>query len=157
MPAQAVRDWVPFLKPGTGRLIIDVPTGDHTLMYLINHQLRKALGMSMVYDFEWDKDIHTLEKIFEDAGLEVEKSFRTRSYLPEKWYTADQAGEVFEEKIAKTEVWKDAAAKLESQGEEDGMDKIRQIWYKIWKENLNEEGKLWDGHALYVTIGRRRD
>jgi ubiquinone/menaquinone biosynthesis C-methylase UbiE len=156
-PAQAIRDWVPLLKPGTGRMIIDVPTEDRTLMYLLNFPLRRAMGKSMIYDFDWNKDIHTLQMIFDDAGLEVEKSFRTRSYIPEKWYSTDQALDVFEEKTGKSGLWKGMVEKWESEGVDGGMERIRQVWSDIWKENLNEDGKVWDGHALYVTIGRRRD
>lgn len=155
--AQVIKSWVPYLKPGSGRVIVDVPTGDRTLMYLLNYPLQSAMGESMVYDFEWVKDIHTMEKIFIDAGLEVEKSFRTRSYLPEKWYSADQALEVLEEKIEKSGLWKTMVENWKKKEREGGIDKVKEIWTGIWKENLNEEGKLWDGHCLYVTIGRRRE
>lgn len=156
-PAEAVKGWVVLLKPGTGRLIIDVPTEDRTLQYLLNYPLRHAMGKSMIYDLEWIKDIHTLEKVFQDAGLKVEKSFRTRSYVPEKWYEADQAMEVLEEKTGNSGLWKTMIENWEREGVEGGREKIKQAWSQIWKENINENGKVWDGHPLYVTIGRRRD
>ena len=76
-----MREWV---KPGTGTLIINVPSEDHTVQYLRNNPFRCALDKSPVYETELVKDIHTLETVFEDAGLEVPKSFRTRGYLPGK-------------------------------------------------------------------------
>ncbi len=155
-PQQAVKNWVFLLRPGTGKLIIDVPTEDRTLMYLLNYPLRRAMRKPLVFNAEWIKDIHTLEGIFEDAGLEVDKSFRTRSYLPEKWYNADQAEEVFEEKITESGLWKTVIEEWKSGGVEGGLEKIKQAWAEIWKENLNEEGKLWDGHCLYISVGMRR-
>jgi ubiquinone/menaquinone biosynthesis C-methylase UbiE len=156
-PAGAIKEWVALLKPGTGRLIIDVPTEDRTLQYLLNYPLRRALGKAMTYDFDWIKDVHTVEKMFEDAGLEVEKSFRTRSYTPETWYTAGQAAEVFEHKTRESGLWKGMIETWEAEGGEGGAEKIKEVWAQIWEENLNEEGMLWDGHALYVTVGRRRE
>ncbi|KIW87167.1 uncharacterized protein Z519_12278 [Cladophialophora bantiana CBS 173.52] len=156
-PAKAIKHWVTYLKPGTGRLIIDVPTEDRTLQYLLNYPLRRALGKSMVFDFDWIKDIHTLRKMFEDAGLEIEKSFRTKSYVPEKWYDAGQAMEALEEKTSRSGLWKSILERLEAEGGTETIEKARQAWQQIWKEHLNKDGKLWDGHALYVSIGRRRE
>ncbi|ETI23746.1 hypothetical protein G647_05552 [Cladophialophora carrionii CBS 160.54] len=156
-PAKALDDWVALLKPGTGRLILDVPTEDRTLQYLLNYPLRRALGKAMTYDFDWIKDIHTVEKMFEEANLEVVKSFRTRSYTPERWYDAGQAAEVFEQKTRESGLWKGVIEDWKSEDGPAGVDKIKELWAQIWKENLNEEGKLWDGHALYVTVGRRRE
>lgn len=154
---KAVKDWIPLLKPGTGKLIIDMPTEDHSLQYLLNYPLRQALGKTMAFNQNWVKDIDSLEKIFQDAGLEVEESFRTRSYIPEKWYTADQATEVFEEKTRGSGLWQTLIKEWTIDQGEGAIEKLKQVWSTIWKENLNSEGKLWDGHKLYVTIGRRRE
>lgn len=156
-PAKAVKGWISLLKPGTGKLIVDVPTEDHTLQYLLNHPLRRAMGKSLIYNLDWVKDIRALEKVFQGAGLEVEKSFRTRSYVPEKWYGADQAMEVLEEKTGNSGLWRTMIENWEREGVEGGKEKIKQVWAQIWKENINEDGKVWDGHPLYVTIGRRRE
>ena len=156
-PQRAINHWATLLQPNTGKLIIDIPTEDRTLMYLMNHPLRRALGKATTFDVEWIADIHSLEKRFTDAGLEVEKSFRTKSYLPEKWYDADQALEVLDYKVAQSGLWKEVMRQYESEAGEGGKERVGKVWEEIWKESLNEEGKLWDGHKLYVTIGRRRE
>lgn len=149
-PAAAVRHWAGYLKSGTGTIVIDVPTEDHTLQYLVGYPLRRALGKPFVYDLDWVKNIHTLEGIYRDAGLEVARSFRTRSYVPETWYEADQAMQVFEDTVAR-------GGQLGAWLREPGMlEKAREAWPGIWKENLDKDGRLWDGHCLYVSIGRRR-
>ncbi|KIX96694.1 uncharacterized protein Z520_07413 [Fonsecaea multimorphosa CBS 102226] len=156
-PAEVIKHWVTFLKPSTGRLIVDVPTEDRNLQYLLNYPLRRALGKPMVYNFDWIEGLHTLQTLFEDAGLEIEKSFRTRSYVPEKWYGADQAMDALDEKTSQSGLWKRIFDGLQSEGGTETIDKARQAWVRIWKDHLNEDGKLWDGHALYVSIGRRRE
>ncbi|OAL30283.1 hypothetical protein AYO20_08761 [Fonsecaea nubica] len=154
-PAKAIRHWVTLLKPGTGRLIVDVPTEDRNLQYLLNYPLRRALGKSMVYDFDWIQGIQTIQDLFKDAGLEIEKSFRTRSYIPEQWYGADQAMEALEGKTSRSGLWKSLFDGLESEGGTEAVEKARTAWARIWQDHLNKDGKLWDGHALYVSIGRR--
>ncbi|KIW27558.1 uncharacterized protein PV07_07286 [Cladophialophora immunda] len=156
-PAKVIKHWATFLKPGAGKLIVDVPTEDRSLQYLLNYPLRRALGKSMVYDFDWIEGISTLQKLFEDAGLEIEKSFRTRSYVPEKWYGADQAMDALEEKTSQSGLWKAIFDGMEVDGGAEAVDKARREWVRIWKDHLDHDGKLWDGHALYVSIGRRRE
>jgi ubiquinone/menaquinone biosynthesis C-methylase UbiE len=156
-PAEAVWSWVPLLKPGSGRLIIDIPTEERNLQYLLNYPLRRALGKAMTYDLDWIQGIHSLENIFKSAGLVIEKSFRTQSYVPERWYGADQALEVFAEKTGKSGLWKGMLEKWKSEGVDGGLEKVEQTWSQLWTDHLNAEGKLWDGQPLYVTIGTRRD
>ena len=144
-PQAAIKHWAKFLKPG-GKLIIDVPTEDKTLQYLFTVDLRDAVGASLPFDRSWVHDIHSLEKLYEQAGLVVEKSLRTRSYIPEKWYDAGERDAVFDEQTAT--VYKSFSA--------DGkLEEARKAWVGIWDANLSEGGRLWDGHALYVTIGRK--
>ena len=59
----------------------------------------KAIGLGYPFDVTWVDDIYSLKKLYVEAGLEVEKSWRTRSYLPERSYEADEADKVFEENI----------------------------------------------------------
>lgn len=147
--ARHIRHWAQYLNPGTGKIIIDVPTEDHTLQYLSNGPLRRAVGKPFVFDREWVRDIHSLEELYRDAGMEVVKSFRTRSYISERWWEADEGMTAFEEQLRTTFKWVT---------EDDALlEKARQVWPKLWQENLNEDGRLWDGHALYVSIGRKRE
>lgn len=152
-PRAAIAHWASsYLKPGTGRIIVDVPTEDPSLQYLFNYPLRRALGKLFVFDQEWVTDKSSLEDLFLDAGLAVETSFRTRSYIPEKWYRADQAMEVFDEK---THAGGGPLSGLVRDEGDAVLEKAKQAWPGIWDAHLDQGGRLWDGHALYVVIGRR--
>jgi ubiquinone/menaquinone biosynthesis C-methylase UbiE len=144
-PGTAVKHWASFLKPG-GKMIIDVPTEDKTLQHLFTVNLRNAMGTSLPFDRSWVHDICSLEKLYEDAGLVVERSWRTRSYIPEKWYEADEKDAVFEEQTTTT--YKSFLA-------EGNLEKARKAWSGLWDANLRDNSKFWDGHPLYVTIGKK--
>ena len=141
----AIKHWATFLKPG-GKMIIDVPTEDKTLQHLFTVDLRDAMGTGLAFDRSWVHDVHSLERIYEDAGLVVEESWRTRSYIPEKWFEAHERDTVFEEQISTT---------YKSFLSERNLEDARKAWRDLWDSNLRENGKFWDGHALYVTIGRK--
>ncbi|KAI1612010.1 S-adenosyl-L-methionine-dependent methyltransferase [Exophiala viscosa] len=147
-PASAIKHWASFLIPG-GKMIIDVPTEDRTLQYLFTMPLRKALGQAYNHDRDWVKDIHTLEHLYEDAGLEVESSFRTKSYTPEQVFGAEEAMAVFEEYSTTMYKW--------MRGNPELLERARQVWPHLWKESLDEQGRFREGHTLYVTIGRKKD
>ncbi|KAJ9638530.1 hypothetical protein H2204_004301 [Knufia peltigerae] len=146
-PAACIRHWAPYLVPGTGKMIIDVPTEDETMQYLFTVSLRKPLGLSYVFDREWIKDIHSLEAMYEGAGLEVERSFRTKSYIPEKVWRADEAMAAFEEATTSTYKW--------VRSDDNILARARELWPGVWKKSLNDNSELRDGHSLYVTIGLR--
>jgi hypothetical protein len=91
--------------PGSGgKMIIDVPTEDKTLQHLFTVDLRSAMGptFTLPFDRSWTHDIRSLEKFYEEARLVVEKSWRTKSYIPEKWYEGDKRDAVFEEQTPTT-------------------------------------------------------
>ena len=144
-PAFAIQGWAPLLKRG-GRMIVDVPTEHKTLQHLFTGALRDAVGTSLPYDRSWVKDKHSLEMLCKAAGLSIDKTFQTRSYIPEKWYEAHEQDAVFDEQTETT--YKGFAIN-------GTLEKARQEWPKLWQANLRDSGKFWDGHTLYVTIGRR--
>jgi SAM-dependent methyltransferase len=137
-PGKVIKHWASFLKPG-GKMIIDVPTEDKTLQHLFTVDLRDSMGAGLVFDRSWVHDIHSLEKLYEDAGLMVERSWRTRSCVPEKWYEAHEGDAVFVEQVSTT---------YKSFLNEKNLDAARKAWPGLWEANLRENGKFWDGHAL---------
>ena len=144
-PGTAIKHWAGLLKSG-GKMIIDVPTEDKTIQHLFTVDLRDAVGISLPFDRSWVHGVHSLEKLYEDAGLIVERSRRTKSYIPEKWYEAHEKDVVFEEQTSTV---------YRSFLTEDNLENARKAWPGLWDANLREDGKFWDGHALYVTIGRK--
>jgi SAM-dependent methyltransferase len=107
------------------------------------NDLRRALGIPFPLNPDWIKDIHTLERLYCGAGLKVEKSRRTRSYLPEKWYHEMDATTVLEEQVLQDKTFAD----------KDKLQQAKEIWPQIWKRSFRKDGRFWEGHALYVTIG----
>lgn len=141
-----LKSWVKLLKPG-GQVIIDVPTEDHTFQYLWTMSLMEAIGLKMPFNRNWISDIHSLEKMYSDSGLEVVRSWKTESYHPEKWYNADQCDEVFYERVAG--MWK-------SFKEQGTQEEALTAWRQIWNQNLGNKQQVVDGHWLYVSIGIRK-
>jgi SAM-dependent methyltransferase len=77
-PAESIGHWAQLLKPG-GRMIVDVSTDDKTVQRLWLCDLREAVGLPFVFDENWVTDIQSLERLGVEAGLEIGKSWRTRS------------------------------------------------------------------------------
>ena len=152
-PRAAVDTWTRLLKPG-GRVIVDVPTEDRTVQYLVACQVREAIGKPLPYHGHraWVENSRSVDEVFQQAGLEVVKSWRTRSYVPETWYAADDWGKAFDKwmDVDQDPVWREGQS----------MDQAREVFRDLWTKNLratgNGELRFWDGHALYVAIGRRK-
>ena len=96
-PTSVVRKWVELLKIG-GRLIVDIPTEDRTVQYLFVVALRAKLGIPLPFDQNWTQGVESLEKVYKEAGLTVEKSWKTKSYIGETWHEDEESvrDEVFE-------------------------------------------------------------
>jgi ubiquinone/menaquinone biosynthesis C-methylase UbiE len=144
-PRNSLKHWVELLKPG-GKIVIDLPTEDKTLMSLWYKDLRKAVGLVGVFDRSWIKGIHTLEEMYVESGLEVDRSWRTRSYTPEKSYNEKDADRVFEQQIAKNNTL----------AEKGKLQEAREVWPKLWKSGLRKDGRFWDDYKLYVTVGIKK-
>ena len=146
--ARVVRGWVGLLREG-GRLIVDVPTEQRTVQYLFTSALHAELGMAVSYNRDWVKGMENLESVFEEAGLVVERSWKTKSYLPERWYEDEESvrDEVFDRQTGDT--YLDYAKK-------GRLEDARVAWREVWKLGVDREtGMLYEGHPLYVSIGRK--
>lgn len=147
-PVSVVRRWVDLLRRG-GRLIVDVPSEEHTLQYLFTVALRAKLGMSLPFDREWVRGIESLEGVYKEVGLEVEKSWRTKSYVPERWYEDDECtrDEVFDRQTR--ELYLGFA-------KEGRVEDAKAAWKDVWKLGVEDgKGKVYEGQPLYVSIGRK--
>jgi SAM-dependent methyltransferase len=142
----AVAHWAKLLKPG-GRMIIDVPTEDRSLQYLFTVDLAQRLGVLNKFDRSWIENAHSLEKLFEAAGLKVEKGWRTRSYVRETAYDDGEAEEVWEGQVVK---YADFMKFNEGRRED-----ARRAFLELWRQNLDQKGRFVDGHWLYVVVGRK--
>ncbi|CAD6594106.1 MAG: hypothetical protein ASARMPREDX12_008141 [Alectoria sarmentosa] len=148
-PMSVVGKWASLLREG-GRLIVDVPTEQRTLQYLFTVALREKLGMALPFDRDWVRGMGSLEKVYEEVGLVVEKSWKTRSYVPERWYEDEESvrEEVFDRQT------RDMYLEFKREGR---LEEVRSAWREVWRLGVVDGmGRVYEGHPLYVCIGRRR-
>ncbi len=147
-PTGVIRKWVGLLKPG-GKLIVDIPTEDHTVQYLFMVALRAKLGMPLPFDREWARGMDSLAKVYKDAGLVVEKSWRTKSYVFEAWHE--------DEERTRDAVFDKLTRELYLGFAKEGrLEDARVAWKDVWRLGLdNGKGKVYEGQPLYVSIGRK--
>ena len=143
----AIKHWAQLIRHG-GKLVTDVPTEDGTIRHLRFNNLRHAVGFGHPFDCKLVKGIRSLERCFVEAGLQVEQSWRTKSELPKRSFSKDKGDRAFEEyiNITKEPLFTDV----------EKLQKAREKWRQLWTENMDHEGRIWDGHAMHVTVGNRR-
>lgn len=147
-PASVIRSWVGLLRKG-GRMIVDVPTEDRTVQYLFLVALREKLGMALPFDREWVRDMNSLARVYEQASLVVEKSWKTKSYIAETWYEDEEGvrDEVFERQTRES---------YHVFAKEGRLEDARLAWRDVWKLGVEgRTGKVYDGYPVYVSVGRR--
>ncbi|ERF74700.1 hypothetical protein EPUS_00830 [Endocarpon pusillum Z07020] len=144
-PHVAIKNWARLLKPG-GRLILDNPSEeDSSPGYVWEADLYPALGLPPKHKGTWTTDIHCLERLFVSAGLEIEKSLRTRNYV-ETFYEEKEGDRIFEEEYR---------ADVDLQTRYD-KKLLRQRWRKVWRRNLDKNGEFCARVQSFVTIGIKR-
>lgn len=136
--------WNKMLKPG-GRIVLDVPTEDASLARLWFHDLRLALGVASVLDVGWVHGVGSLENVVRKAGLKVQKSWRTRSWVPEEPLGRGERDGVFERNVSRDKAFADRW----------GLRRLRDEWERVWDGAVGEDGRLWNGYALYVVVGKK--
>lgn len=146
--ARVVREWAGLLRVG-GRLIVDVPTEHRTVQYLFTVALREELGMALPFDRGWVRGVGCLERVFEEAGLVVERSWMTGSWIPEVWHDDVEGArdEVFERQTGEVYLGFEKEGRLED---------ARAAWRRVWKLGVRDgKGRVYEGFPLYVCIGRK--
>ena len=139
----AINFWAKLLKPG-GRIITDVPTEEKTLLRIMTQDLRDAAGLPTDFDWRWVQGSHSLEELMRHAGLKVEKSWREAKYTDDTVYQREDVDRVFDEQLQR---YKDFM-----KGDVKGA---KEVFKKLWEENLQSDGTFRDGSRLYIVIGRK--
>lgn len=145
-PAAAIESWAKLLKTG-GKLIVDVPTEDHILQYILSWDVRGATASSTDPSRPWVKGIDSLNKLCTNAGLAIEKSWRMDG-LPEQQtdYNVDEGERVFG----------DCAQKYKDFMDLDKINETKEAFLKMWAQRCERNGgRFPDGPWLYVTIARK--
>lgn len=142
----ALRHWASLLRPG-GILMFDFPTEDRTVQHLLTMEVPERLGRSLMFDRRWVQGVGSLEDVICRGGeLKIERVWRTRSYLPERVWKAEQVDEVWEQSVVG---YKNALV------EDLGGERGREVWRECFRENLRPDSTFVDGHWLYVIVARK--
>lgn len=149
--------WVSTLLRKGGKIIVDVPTEDLTIQFILSYHLPLSIGHKphLSEGRQWIKDDQSLAELFHEVGLDADETFRTKSYLGETWYDGDQqtARKVFNDMVeaGKTSLLQQLSGKM--------MEHARDTWSDLWMRGLTkkEDGNLGfrDGRWLYVCVGRK--
>ncbi|KAH8658790.1 S-adenosyl-L-methionine-dependent methyltransferase [Tricladium varicosporioides] len=158
-PRKAIEEWVEYLKPSTGRLIIDVPSTKSMLGLKILGDLKEEFGFEMLGERRWIHGPQSLRDLMESVGL-VSEVLETESFgdVPartkilgkggdEAVWGVDEGGEVF-----------DGLAEAMGGWEELGREKkerARAMFEERWREEGNGEGVVKEEGSLYVGVGIR--
>lgn len=151
---QALQFWVEKLLKKGGRIIVDVPTEELTLHFLMTYHLPVAVGLSdkLSKGRLWIKNQQSLPIILKDIGLNVEQNICTESYLGTTWYNKDsETGlKVLEQQMAKNYL------NISQHGK---ADEARKVWPEIWRKAARPcpdgDERVQDAHRLYVYVGRK--
>lgn len=151
---KALRFWTEKLMKKGGRIIVDVPTEELTLQFLMTYHLPAAIGLSdeLSKGRLWIKDHESLATAFKEAGLVVEQNVTTESYLAATWYESDPetGANVLEQKLAED---------FFNIAQSGKADEAREVWPGLWQKAATPRGDgktgIRDAHGLYVCVGRK--
>ena len=145
-PLSAIKQWKDLLKPG-GRMITDTPTEKTAPEGMIFEEIGKELGIEQPSRRLWVKDDRSLEKLFVDAGLEIERSWKAPGYVPGKEYQADEAGEIFDK-------WTGQYF-CRLFGDVDVRERARKMFVEKFEATKEMGGVVRGKDAFYMVIGRK--
>lgn len=164
-PAQAVKHWTTFLKPG-GRLVTDVTHPNNLISGTVFEHVGNRLGCPLPWyrlAFQSGED---LKKVMEAAGLhnvdikllsqlDIPGTEKLEDYIcplsrpkVEKEYNIADADSVFDSMINTTPM-KSLASPA------DIRDKARLLFREEWEKVANDEGKVQRIDGVFVGIGTK--
>ena len=162
-PAQAVKRWVAFLKPG-GRLITDVTHPNNLISGLVFERVGIALGRPLPwYRIPFQK-AEDLQAVMEGAGLhsvdiklvsqlDIQGTDDLNDYLcplanpkVDEEYDVADADQVFDETI-------DTAPMKSLASPPDVREKVRALFREEWAKVANDKGKIHKIDGVFVGIG----
>ena len=144
-PGEAIKHWSQFLTPG-GKLIIDVPTERGHVRSLIFEEVCRDVGSSLPYGRAWIKGKETLEKLFEDAGLVIEKSVEIGGFDGIKDCKVEEIGGLFDSWVSMIQ---GLGIKDESMLKKARAEAVRTL------EARAVDGVVKEGDSFYVVVGRK--
>jgi len=151
-PDAAVRSWAEYLKEG-GKMIIDVPTPKSGRQYQIMEVVNRELGAELAFNRRWVRDEESLPEVMRGAGLHVERSWESESYVDETVLGRGMAGSVFERLAGSNGMWGDV--EMWKGGREAARRRFVEVWEGVADEEEGGKG-VRELHRLYIAIGVKR-
>lgn len=154
-PGAAIRNWAEFLKPVTGRLIVDVP---HPVNQPSGRALETALlklGIPSPHHRDWVKSKDSLSDLISQGGkLEVEKVVYIEQ--PGGGKSSDggseEASKAYDDLTGPGKTLDGWLQEHDS----DAQKRIREGFTEAWAARANASGKIEDVAGVYVAVARRR-
>ncbi|KAI9681330.1 MAG: hypothetical protein M1817_002613 [Caeruleum heppii] len=145
-PAKAVRQWTSLLTKG-GRVITDVPTERSHRVGLAFEEVGKELGTPLASRRTWVQEQASLEEVFVEAGLEVERAWTAPGHYPSDVYEAAKSDELFDALLEKEfyAAFRDDSIRHQA----------KEVFGKKWAEKADGDGMVREDAEFYMVIGRK--
>ncbi|PWY67592.1 S-adenosyl-L-methionine-dependent methyltransferase [Aspergillus sclerotioniger CBS 115572] len=144
-PAQAIKNWAVWLKPG-GRLVTDVAAKDVHVPSRILRRISDDLGVSLQWDESWVQDERSLGDLLASAGLAVKTLFLTKSFQDRVYKVAD-AGEAFDKAVS--------SPMFRNFGRPAIRDEAKRLFVEKFTEEAGLSGVLIDEAKMYMAVAHK--
>ena len=144
-PGRAIKSWAALLKKG-GSLVVDVPTEKSQLPGLVFEEVAVAMGVGLLYGRLWIKDQQSLERLFVEAGLVVEKSIVMTGFGSADIYATEDGGMLFDKWVA-GEVGRGIS--------EERREEARRMYIGKWRERAGMDEMVKEEEGFYLCIGKK--
>ncbi|OOF98412.1 hypothetical protein ASPCADRAFT_142604 [Aspergillus carbonarius ITEM 5010] len=141
-PAQAIKHWTAWLKPG-GRLVTDVAAKDVHVPSRILRRISDDLGVSLQWDESWVQDERSLGDLLASAGLVVKAVFLTESFQ-NRVYKVTDAGEAFDKVVS--------SPMFRNFGDPAIRDEAKRLFVEKFVEEAGSLGVLIDEAKMYMAV-----
>ncbi|KAH6681899.1 S-adenosyl-L-methionine-dependent methyltransferase [Halenospora varia] len=156
-PGAAIRNWVKYLKPKSGRLVVDVPGTKSMLGLKILGGMKEDFGVEMLGERRWISGPESLKDLMESAGLATEV-LETEAFgdVPartkvlgqgekEAVWGVEEGGRVFDGLALVIGGWKEL--------DEKKKEEPRRVFEERWRGEGDEEGVVREEGRLYIGVG----
>ncbi|MCJ1371500.1 hypothetical protein MMC20_002717 [Loxospora ochrophaea] len=145
-PAAAIKLWSNYLAKD-GLLIVDLPTEDSQVVGLTFEEIGPELGLVVPYGRTWLKSIDSLAQMVANAGLDIERSWRTDTYTSVIEYPISNGGYEFDKRMDNI-VYANFA-------KHETREKARELFEQKFRSKANAAGIVRDEDCFYVVIGKK--
>ncbi|KAL8673508.1 MAG: hypothetical protein Q9168_002065 [Polycauliona sp. 1 TL-2023] len=144
-PLGAIKHWGSLLAP-KGRILVDVMVERNVLGPSILRHIGPEVGRSLHSDSSWVKSEDSLRDLLVDAGLIVEKVYKS-DVCERKEYKVEEGAEIFEKTVANP--------MFRNFGENAVREKAKELFVARFREMAGEDGLVHEEVGFYMGIARK--